>query len=162
MPGTRGGVSMRRQPIDTPAFPQLEGAFPIWSANTLLQNNFLERTEAILRMQSNLFGGFEAMSRNWLEHRQDDLQSALSTVERMGTVEDAAERSSLWNDWMADRLKRWSDEATAVMEQAQGMSRAIAEQASASASQDRPFHPRERRFRNAEGRREGKPADARG
>lgn len=153
---------MRSHAINTPASPQLEGAFPIWTANTLLQTNFLQRTEAILRMQSNLFGGFETMSRNWLEHRQDDLQSALSTVERMGTVEDAAERSSLWNDWMADRLKRWSEEAAAVVEQAQGMSRAMAEQASASASVDRPFHPRERRFPNAEGRRDGKPEEARG
>ncbi|MBF5093873.1 hypothetical protein F1643_04600 [Azospirillum sp. INR13] len=107
---------MKSQASRTYAAPRLVNEFSVWTSGNLVQNTFLQRTEAILRMQSNLFGGFENLSRNWFEHRQDDIRSALSTVERMGTIEDAAERSSLWNDWMADRMKRWSDQASATVE----------------------------------------------
>lgn len=128
---------MKNQTASTYALPRLPNEFRAWNSSNLLQNSFLQQTEAILRMQLNLFGGFEDMGRSWLEHRQDDIQSALSTVERMKTIEDAAERSSLWNDWMSDRMKRWSDEASAMVEQAQSVSRTIADQASATF--DRPL-----------------------
>lgn len=143
---------MKSQAPRTYAAPRLVNEFSAWTSSNLVQNTFLQRTEAILRMQSNLFDGFENLSRNWLEHRQDDIRSALSTVERMGRIEDAAERSSLWNDWMADRMKRWSDEASAMVEQAQSVSRTIADQASATV--ERSFQANDRRSGDQGARRD--------
>lgn len=113
----------------------------------LLQTTLLQQTETVLQMQSDLFNSFDTLSRNWLDHRQDDFRSALSTVEQMGGVEDAAERSSLWNDWMTERFKRWSGEASELAEQAQTLSRTFANRASAMT--DQPSQPME-----AGGRRE--------
>ena len=122
---------------------------------SLLQTTLLQRTETVLRMQSDLFNSFDTLSRNWLDHRQDDIRSALSTVEQMGGVEDAAERSSLWNDWMTERFKRWSGEASELTEQAQTLSRTFADRASAMAYQ--PSQPKE-----AGGRREKRTEGVRG
>ncbi|CAO3425304.1 hypothetical protein [Azospirillum endophyticum] len=135
---------MRSHTTNATVSTQPDGGFPTWSANTLLQTSLLQRTEAVLRVQEKLLGGFEAMSRNWMEHRQDDIRSALSTVKRMEAMEDAAERSSLWSEWMADRMKRWSEEASEAMERAQSVSRTMAEQASAGTSADRSRRPRDR------------------
>lgn len=145
---------MKSQASRTYAAPRLANEFSAWTSSNLVQNTFLQQTEAILRMQSNLFDGFENLSRNWLEHRQDDIRSALFTVERMETIEDVAERSSLWNDWLADRMKRWSDEASAMVEQAQNVSRTIADQASATV--ERSFQPNERQAGNTGARRDRK------
>lgn len=114
---------MKSRAASAYASPRLTTELSSWTSGNLVQNTFLQRMEAILRMQSNLFDGFENLSRNWLEHRQDDIRSALSTVERMETIEDVAERSSLWNDWMADRIKRWSDEASMVEQSLQARER---------------------------------------
>lgn len=145
---------MKSREASTYASPRLAVELSAWTSGNFVQNTFLQRTEEILRMQSNLFDGFENLSRNWLAHRQDDIHSALSTVKRMEVIEDAAGRSSLWNDWMADRMKRWSDEASAMVEQAQSVSRTIADQA--SASMERSFQAREQRGGDAGTRRDRK------
>jgi hypothetical protein len=122
---------------------------------SLLQTTLLLQTETVLRMQSDLFNSIDTLSRNWLDHRQDDFRSALSTVEQMGGVEDAAERSSLWNDWMTERFKRWSGEASELAEQAQTLSRTFADRTSAIAYQ--PPH-----LKDAGGRREKRTEGVRG
>lgn len=111
------------------------------NSTSVLQTTLLQRTEMVLRIQYDVFNSIDTLSRNWLDHRQDDIRSALSTVERMGGVENAAERSSLWNDWMTERFKRWSGEASELAEQAQTLSRAFANRASTMA--DQPSQPKE-------------------
>ncbi|MBK1840510.1 phasin family protein [Azospirillum sp. YIM B02556] len=145
---------MRNQAASTYASPRLANELSAWTSGNLVQNTFLQRTEAILRMQSNLFDGFESLSHSWLEHRQDDIRSALSAVERMGAIENAAERSSLWNEWLADRMKRWSEEASAMVEQAQSVSRTIADQTSATVQ--RSLQAKERHADGAGVRRDRK------
>ncbi len=139
--------------------PQFGEMFTALAANmnptSVLQTTLLQRTGTVLRMQSELFNSIDTLSRNWLDHRQDDIRSALSTVEQMGGVEDAAKRSSLWNDWMTERFKRWSGEASELAERAQTLSLSFADRASAMAAQ--PSHPKD-----AGGRRENKTEGVRG
>ncbi len=138
--------------MNTPQMQSPADAIGAWTAGTMLQTTLLQRTEAMLRMQSGLFETVETISQMWLEHRQDDIRSALATVERMETAENTAERSTLWSDWMNERLKRWSGEASEMAERVQTMTHVLAD--AVPAADKPPTRLREaapRRDRRSEG-----------
>lgn len=113
--------------MNTPQMPSPADAIGAWAAGRMLQTTLLQRTETMLRMQSGLFENVESISQTWLEHRQDDIRTALATVERIEATENAAERSTLWSDWMNERLKHWSGEASEMAERMQTMTRVLAD-----------------------------------
>lgn len=138
--------------MNTPQMPSPADAIGTWAAGTMLQTTLLQRTEAMLRMQSGLFETVGTVSQSWLEHRQDDIRTALAAVERMEAAETAAERSSLWSDWMNERLKRWSGEASDMAARMQTMTRVLADAVPATEKPATPLRETVlRRDRRSEG-----------
>jgi len=81
-----------------------------------LREMIASQADGMLKAQAELLEGVEEITRDWLDHRREDNETALKAAERMTSSGDVGEMLIAYFDWLGGAVRRLTDDATALSE----------------------------------------------
>lgn len=91
--------------------------FAMFTENmTLLET--LAHHAGMFKAQAEMLNGMEKITRDWLQRRRDDNESATRAAERIFSSGDVSEMLVAYCDWLGGTVRRFTDSATELSEKA--------------------------------------------
>lgn len=90
----------------------------IMTDNTALPELIRQHTESILQAQTELLEGFEEIANDFLDRRRADNETAIKAVEKIYGSGDMGDMLVAYFDWLGGSVRRLTDDAAALSEQA--------------------------------------------
>ncbi len=85
--------------------------------DTMAMREMIEsQTEGMRKAQAELLEGVEEITRDWLDRRREDNETALKAAERMTSSGDVSEMLVAYFDWLGGAVRRLTGDATALSE----------------------------------------------
>ena len=85
--------------------------------DTMAMREMIEsQTEGMRKAQAELLEGVEEITRDWLDRRREDNETALKAAQRMTASGDVSEMLVAYFDWLGGAVRRLTDDATALSE----------------------------------------------
>lgn len=104
-------MTARKTPVSADFFASL-------TENMALPQTIAEQADGMLKAQSELLSGMEAMARDWLERRREANEVAIRAAERICSSGDPGEMLVTYFDWLGGSLRRLTDDVTSFSEKA--------------------------------------------
>ncbi len=147
-------MTARKSPFET-------DLFAMFTENmTLLET--LAHHAGMFKAQAELLNGMEEITRDWLQCRSDDNESATRAAERIFSSGDASEMLVAYCDWLGGTVRRFTDSATDLSEKAFAVTasatKAGTNGASAAKSKPKSAKPKSKPKAKAAQKAEAKPA----
>lgn len=98
--------------------PLQQELMSILAENTALPQLIAQHTESILQAQAELLEGFEAIANDFLDRRRADNETAIKAAERIYGSGDVGDMMVAYFDWLGGTVRRFTDDAAAMSEQA--------------------------------------------
>lgn len=85
--------------------------------DTMAMREMIEsQTEGMRKAQAELLEGVEEITRDWLDRRREDNETALKAAERMTSSGDVSDVLVAYFDWLGGAVRRLTEDATALSE----------------------------------------------
>jgi uncharacterized protein YyaL (SSP411 family) len=85
--------------------------------DTMAMREMIEsQTEGMRKAQAELLDGVEEITRDWLDRRREDNETALKAAERMTSSGDVSDVLVAYFDWLGGAVRRLTEDATALSE----------------------------------------------
>lgn len=81
-----------------------------------LREMIASQTDGVLKAQAELLEGVEKMTRDWLDRRRQDNETAIKAAERMTSLGDVNSMMVAYFDWLGGAVRRLTDDATMLSE----------------------------------------------
>ena len=104
-------MTARKTPISADFFATL-------TENMALPQTVAEQADGMLKAQSELLSGMEAITRDWLQRRREANEVAIRAAERICSSGDPGEMLVAYFDWLGGSLRRLTDDMSSFSEKA--------------------------------------------
>jgi hypothetical protein len=99
----------------------------------------IDGAEAVLSVQTKLFGAFEALTADWLRRQRDAFVAAHQSLQAMRGAGSPAEMMQVQQAWMQASMKRMTADMTALGQATQTMTQQAMQELGANSRQAMSF-----------------------